>query len=48
MKIEKRIYRIFYKGKQFLLPIFVLSGVEGREDILVRKKVVAVTPVKSR
>ncbi len=36
MKIEQRIYKVFYKGKQFALSVFVSTGVKRREKVLIR------------
>ena len=36
MKIEKRIYKIFYKGKQYCMPLSVSPGVLRREKVRVR------------
>ncbi|GEM_PF-5647711 len=37
-KIEKRIYKIFYKGKTFSLPLHISTGVSQRQKVLVSKK----------
>ena len=39
MRIEKRLYKVFYKGRQFAFPIFVLSGVEKRERVVMETRV---------
>ena len=38
MRIEKRLYKVFYKGRQFAFPIFVLNGVGKRETVSVERK----------
>ncbi|MDO8594847.1 MAG: hypothetical protein Q7R93_05060 [bacterium] len=38
MKIEKRVYKVFYQGKHYALPLSVCTGVESREKVLVRRK----------
>ncbi len=36
MKIEKRIYKIVHKGKQYSFPVSVFVGVEPRKKVPVR------------
>ena len=40
MKVEKRVYKIFYKGKQFALPLSIVQGfsVCFGEKVLIRRK----------
>jgi len=38
MKIEKRTYRVFYKGKKYEFPILISLGSFQRERVLIRKK----------
>jgi len=39
MKIEKRTYKVFYKGKQYSLSLCAVTKVKVREKVLVRRKV---------
>ncbi len=36
MRIEKRIYKVFYKGKQYSLPLSVFTRPALREKVRVR------------
>ena len=38
MKIEKRVYKVIFKGKRFSLPVHVSIGVRFRKKILVRRQ----------
>jgi len=38
MKIEKRIYKVLYKGKQFSLPFCIVVDYVRREKVLVKRK----------
>ena len=35
----KRMYRVFYKGKQFALPVSILAEMKYREKISVRRNI---------
>lgn len=37
MKIEKRIYKIVYKGKRFLFTVLASEKFSAQEKVLVRK-----------
>lgn len=39
MKIEKRIYKVFYKGKLFSMSFLISTGVEKREKVSVPRKI---------
>lgn len=38
MKIEKKIYKVFYKGKQFALPITIVVGMVRKEKVPVHSR----------
>ncbi len=40
MRIEKRDYRVFCRGKRYTLTLWVCEG-EAREKLLIRRKLIA-------
>lgn len=38
MKIEKRIYKVVYRGKHFYFPFYTSEIVKTREKVLVQTK----------
>jgi len=37
-RVTTEVYRIYFRGRQFAMPLFVLAGTLPREKVLIRRK----------